>query len=546
MGNAKQKFKFRKLDRIGTADAENDSMLASCFVDTGELDTLRDCSDPRRVVLARTGAGKSALLLRLEQVEERCIRLSPRDVALSHITNSTILRYVETLGVNLNAFFRLLWRHVLAVELLRHRFDLNSKAAFSDWIERMVSPQQFKKRQRAMSYLRRWSDEFWKETDYRTIELTRKLEEELSASLKAKVGPLETAADAKNKLAEEERVEVVNRAQSVVNRLQVKELNEVIEVIDDLFTDPQKRYYITIDALDDQWAEDPLRYWLIKALIEASRDFSRVRHVKVIIALRDDLTERVLRHTRDSGFQRDKFESLVLPLTWNRKNLEEVVDKRVSELVRRRYEQSEPVRLQDLVTKKVGKSEQPIPYILDRTRERPRDAIAFVNDLIRHADGKAMINSQIIFEAERDYSKSRLDSVYDEWQSDFAFLPTVATAILTGRPHIFNVADITQTHLEALWNTLAEKQNRRGARCEVANAAQEYFDGHINAHQFRSAILAALFRAGLIGIKATSHEPVTYCLSRTIELEFAELHKATKLYVHKTFWRGLGIVPNKR
>jgi hypothetical protein len=53
-------------------------------------------------------------------------------------------------------------------------------------------------------------------------------------------------------------------------------------------------------------------------------------------------------------------------------------------------------------------------------------------------------------------------------------------------------------------------------------------------------VLATRFKMRTVGLI------LTYCLSRTIELEFAELHKATKLYVHKTFWRGLGIVPNKR
>jgi len=60
---AKPAFIFKKLDSVGAAAAEEDKrFLKACFVDTGDLDVLRDCADPRRIVLGRTGSGKTALL----------------------------------------------------------------------------------------------------------------------------------------------------------------------------------------------------------------------------------------------------------------------------------------------------------------------------------------------------------------------------------------------------------------------------------------------------------------------------------------------------
>jgi len=39
------KFKFRKLDRIGAADTEDDrQFLQNCFVETGDLAALRSCN----------------------------------------------------------------------------------------------------------------------------------------------------------------------------------------------------------------------------------------------------------------------------------------------------------------------------------------------------------------------------------------------------------------------------------------------------------------------------------------------------------------------
>ena len=60
--NAADKFRFRRHDNVGVADAENDyDFLVDCFVQTGDLDVLKNCGDSRRVVLGRTGAGKTAL-----------------------------------------------------------------------------------------------------------------------------------------------------------------------------------------------------------------------------------------------------------------------------------------------------------------------------------------------------------------------------------------------------------------------------------------------------------------------------------------------------
>src|SRR5690606_38961757 len=99
---------LRKQDRIGATDAEEDAaFLADCFVDTGELDLLRDCCRPERLVVGRTGAGKTALLLRLRESEQRCIEVRPENLALSYISNSTILQFFEALGVNLDPFYKL-------------------------------------------------------------------------------------------------------------------------------------------------------------------------------------------------------------------------------------------------------------------------------------------------------------------------------------------------------------------------------------------------------------------------------------------------------
>ena len=63
-----------------------------------------------------------------------------------------------------------------------------------------------------------------------------------------------------------------------MNGVQIKELSDILDMMDDYLTDPQKRYYITIDRLDEDWVDDRLRLHLIRALIETVRDFQKVKY----------------------------------------------------------------------------------------------------------------------------------------------------------------------------------------------------------------------------------------------------------------------------
>src|SRR5260221_8298891 len=114
------KFKFRKDTNIGAPAAEEDGrFLETAFVDTGALDILRSKSRSECIVMGRSGAGKTALLAKLAEQEERVIKIAPESLALSYISENTSLRFFIELGLNLEPFYRLLWRHIFTVEIIR-------------------------------------------------------------------------------------------------------------------------------------------------------------------------------------------------------------------------------------------------------------------------------------------------------------------------------------------------------------------------------------------------------------------------------------------
>src|SRR5580698_2652425 len=166
--STEERVVFRKQDNVGANDAEEDGQfLTECFVDTGDLELLRDCERPERIVLGRTGAGKTALLLKLLAAEQRSIELKPESLALTFISNSTILRFFEELGVNLEVFYKLIWRHAFCVELLRMRFGMTPGQDRVSFIERVKAFFKGGQYQSAISYLEKWGDRFWRSEERR-------------------------------------------------------------------------------------------------------------------------------------------------------------------------------------------------------------------------------------------------------------------------------------------------------------------------------------------------------------------------------------------
>lgn len=128
-------FRFKKGDSIGELDAESDDhLLSECFIDTGDYDTLTDCSKPQCVLVGRTGSGKSALLKRIVRYEERVIEIIPENLSLQYICNSDIIKSLEAAGAKLDIFYNLLWRHVLSTELLKYHYKLSTEEKTRNWL----------------------------------------------------------------------------------------------------------------------------------------------------------------------------------------------------------------------------------------------------------------------------------------------------------------------------------------------------------------------------------------------------------------------------
>jgi hypothetical protein len=548
MAKSSGQFRFRRHDSIGAAAAEDDStFLNSCFVDTGDLSVLLDCNNPRRIVVGRTGSGKTALLMGLKNRAEHVLDISPESLSLNYIANSTIIRFFFEIGVNLDVFYKLLWRHLFTVEIFKDRYGIGDEAAKKNFLARLLDavPSRRKQaRQKALDYISRFGDTFWEDTEYRTKEITTKFENELQGALGGRLAGVSLDASAARRLTHEERQELVKRGQEVVNSIQVQQLSGILELVKEVLDDPQKRYFIVIDRLDQSWADESIRYRLIRALVDTVREFVGIPNATVIIALRTDLVERVFRETRDAGFQEEKYRSLYLPVTWSAERLVEVLDRRVSKLVRDAYTSADVthrnVLPQTVRTNGRKDSKRTIEYLLERTWMRPRDLIEFFNLCIEQATNKAGITQAMILQAEGEYSRRRLQSLCDEWHADYPSLADCVSLLKT-RKGSFTLGEITDNQVEEYCLNCAV--THEGIQDPLLETAKRVAEGEDAPQVFRCTLASVFYRVGLVGLKTEAYTETQWIKEGVQSVSTSDIDDDSRVVIHPALWRALGITP---
>lgn len=538
-----QKFKFRRNATIGAASAEEDKkFLDACFVDTGDIEVLADCSVPTRLILGRTGVGKSALIQKMVD-DHGAILVNPESLSFNYLSNSNILQFFISAGVKLDLFFKLLWRHIFTVELIKSKYHIQNEKDQDSFLQKMSNwVFRDKKKEKAVNYLMEFGNKFWEETEYRIQEVTNLIEDKLEGAIKGKFEFAELSAAAATKLSQEQKVEIISRAQKVINEIHIKELTNILEFLnEDIFGKSGENYYLCIDRLDEDWIEDKFRYLLIRSLIETVRDFNKVRNVKIIVALRSDLLYRVFQETRDGGFQEEKYRSIFLNLKWNKPQLKEVLDKRINFLIKESFTASQVTAKNILSFKIDGKT--PFDYLVERTLMRPRELIEFFNICIDQAEGNPKINKKIFMTAEGIYSKNRLRSLLDEWNSNYPTLVEFAI-LLKERNAQFKLSNIDQDFIQEFCINYEIKYPN--AEDELSKAVKRVINNPNNIEEFLRLIFKVFYQISLVGLKTESYESYEWSYIGTPTMPGTAIDLNTSVYIHPTFWRALGINASQR
>lgn len=548
------RYKLRKGVAIGSLAAENDTMLSNVFVDAGYLDRLSDANEGAFLILGRAGSGKTALIRQLKDRYSHVTQLDPEELSMQYLQNS-VLRTVADWGVNLEIFYKYLWRHICILELIRMRYgDANDVPSSLDGILKFIDPE-IRESQRARdlsrSYLASYGDSYWVKTDSRVKAITSEVENKLrddakvSASLGLGAGSFALGASRgrESRTLDHVETEIIERAQQIVSDFQIADLNRVVDVLGRSgFSDPQNPYLIVIDDLDKNWMPDDSLYLdLVKSLLFTVRDLNyRLQNAKIIVALREDISHRVFQLRSPHEPQREKWSDVQIKVRWTSNQLVKMVDNRLAEVYRGEYVQAAPT-LGDILPQRIkGLGEEgPLEYLLERTLMRPRDLIDLLNRCFDETSAVSRLTLADIRSAEVGYSEARLNAIVDEW--DKSYLGLRATfPLLTKLGPRFTPAEIVEDDLLEL---LADD---RASDCPWLKMLAEQFTSDPTGLAFiRNSLIETWYLVGLIGLKDVLSHRTHFSLDRALNPK-VDIHPNTPFIVLKMLRSALGIADKPR
>lgn len=534
---------------LGGEQAEADSLLQDGFYESEHYASIASRDDPHCFVLGRTGSGKSAILQRIEQSNaDHVIRINPEDLSLPYIVDLDIIKYLERVGVKLDTFFIALWKHVLLIEIIKNRYQVNSPEEKKHFLAAMLeSFRKDKSKTAALAYLEEFEGKFWCETDERIKDITRRFEDEIKSQADGKLGgafaQLGGALGATKTVSEEVQTQLHARFQRVVNETQLPRLNTMITVLkEDILSSPQHYKYVLIDDLDRDWVDESLLNSLIRCLFRAVVDLKKVQNLKVLVALRTNILESL--NFGDTGGQEEKYRSLTYEIRWNEAELRRMLSSRArAAMYRREGDRGRSVStINELVPRVNGTMGDPLHFMISRTLLRPRDVVSFFNECFREADGRTSLTWDAIHSAELRYSTNRLLALRDEWKPSYPRVDLLfelfrrASPLMSRSEFASRLDDVAlilaDGHSEAVERWLAP----------LANSVWKNYGSADWSHTY-APLVQFLYKIGFVGcvsqdkkshLVAVYDEPAYVSQSRN-------LAATQRFMVHPTFCRALDI-----
>jgi len=540
------RFKLRKGASVGGLAAETDPLLNRAFVDLGYIGRVTATDDPAFLIVGRTGSEKTALIRRIRESSAQVSVLDPEELSMQYLHNS-VLRTINGWGVNLDIFYKYLWRHVCILELIRMRYgdaeDVPSRIQQIFPIADIFKRDQKRTRQVSQEYLRSYGEDYWVRTDTRIKKITSEFEEKLTSDAKLSAALARVSGsvggEAATRTASQVESEVQDRAQSIVSDFQIAALNTVVDALEEYgFDDPQKSYFIVIDDLDKNWMPDDALYLdLIKSLLSTVHELNRrLRAVKIIVALRENIYYRVFHKAARHEPQREKWEDVLVRVMWTEEDLIRMVDDRVAQVLKAEYTTEAPTLRVLLPPRKASHAEDGLQYMISRTFMRPRDGIDFVNKCLAETkDGVSRISWSVLTGAEVGYSEARLRAVFDEWRDSYFGLPALLPLLRKLGPR-FTLEDIPD---DEVWAVLG---GEKVSSCPwLEGLAARLINKNEPVAEIKKEFAKALYLVGLVGIKHPQSHRITYSFEKAIapsqDLDDPQL----SFVVHRMFHSALGL-----
>lgn len=538
-------FTFQPGFSIGAIDAEHDPLLEECFIATACYNQIINIKDPHCGIIGRSGTGKTAILHLLNKNLPIVTEIRPDALAFQFLNNSEMIKSLREHDIAIDYFYKLLWRHVFVVEIL--------KAGFPDETQRSGKIRQAitrikksfvtdKERTRAIKYFDAWGGTILQAPQERVIHIHNELEKRLRVKLgtgpwsKILAPEATITADIGTKREESEQVKIVREE---IDKIQIQELNTVKQYLNtDIFTNPKKPIFVLIDDLDRFWTEEPLVYDLIRALMLEIYDWADVKNVKIVYVLRDNILEKIESEFSTRSYQREKIDDQRIRLKWTNIELTNLIERRLKVIAER--EKYKYVSLNDILPSKAGGQVSGKEYIFNRSLDRPRDIMDFINKAAAESVLQTSISWKNLYAAEETYSQGRLKSLVDEWNENCPGINLIAN-LLRGGPQHFPAKWFTEDDLERLFSDPKLPNEGWLSKCRH-NFLDLYQKNKTTAISLcNNELLKIMYEIGLVGVKVPTSGLIKYAHKGQPLLNDSDLENDLEIAIHPAYHKTLNL-----
>ncbi len=97
----------------------------------------------------------------LPECEEHVVSLDPYSLALTYLSNNGALNFFAEVGINMDLFYAMLWRHIFVVEIIKTYFELTSERINRNFLLNLKTRMfKTKSEEKARDYLVEWGEFF--------------------------------------------------------------------------------------------------------------------------------------------------------------------------------------------------------------------------------------------------------------------------------------------------------------------------------------------------------------------------------------------------
>lgn len=513
-------FSIRNKEFFQVTSAEREEDLDSYYVDNDYYQSAISPDSKKSFFVGRTGVGKTAILEKVRRgttPKRNIISIDPEDFAFKIMERNWILDKLTDLKINLDLFYKTMWKYIFTTEILKEIYGRKEK----NWFQEQIL---------------KWSSDPVAVRAYKFLQKNNELDSGLSFNEKIEkiINKLQQSVEAKVDLGVINvcykatlSKDITKKIYDAISEFEFTDINYFMKHLDENVLN-KYRFIILVDDLDKNWIQNKIGINFTRCLFETIFDINNSKHLRLLVSLRTNLFNQL-----ELG-QREKFNPYIEHLFWHSEKIKAIIEKRFKAIGIENKSDVWNFIFPKEVTVDNQRKFKTFDYLLSRSNMRPRDILLFISYAIGNSIGKNRITMDAIIKAEESYSKDRLNALEDEWRNPYLDIGKIFNFFrycsykLKKDEFISIVENITMDVLEKEEAKVLDKWSWIIEGGYIDRESWDY-----------NKLINLLYRVGFIGIKETPSSSVQYIHNELNDMP--PLNEKTRFYVNPCYYRAINV-----